>query len=460
MAAPSLDSSPTHPHRWMFAALVLALTVSAAFPAALLDGDSCMNASLSRDMARGDLDTVLAPRWAQGGKWTWYHEHALGSYQLASLCIRAGLPADRAPHVAHTLWMVLAAWGVLTLVGTQRRDAAMWIGAVALLLHLQPLKYVQRISIEFPLAATTVWSLVAVLRLREGWRWVFVGTLALAGAFLVRGIFGAVALALVTGAVLFRETRPPWPRLLGMLLLSGGLVFAFDRAHASVTGGGWWWWYFHRQIASSFVEGGTQHTVADRQFLYFAVRLVGYAMPFLLLVIWRLARGPRWQPGRAIWCLLLGGIALTWLGASITRRPASRYLFSAWPLLATLFALSLPPTLPARIKRAMPVLVLLLVPTLLIGKHVTRKDDDWARAARALATLRHAEDAPAVVRGPFDPQDSRDKAFLRWHLDTRAIGGTPAGPEWWIVRTEAEVPEAAVVRARLPFGVLLSPRTD
>lgn len=444
----------------MLAVLLLALVVSAAVPATLLDGDSCMNASISRDMARGDLETVLAPRWAQGGEWTWYHEHALGSYQLASLLMRLGLPEERAPHVAHTLWMVLAAWGVLALVGTQRRDAAMWVGAIAILLHIQPLKYVQRISIEFPLAATTVWSLVAVLRLKAGWRWVLVGTLALAGAFLVRGIFGAVALALVAGTVVFRETRPPWLPLLVLLFCSSGLVLAFDRAHAAVTGEGWWWWYYHRQIASSFVEGGTQHTVADRQFVYFAVRLIGYGMPFLLLVVWRILRGPRWQPERAIWLLLLGGVALTWLGASLTRRPASRYLFSAWPLLATLFALALPPALPARIKRSLPVLLLLLVPALLIGKHVARKDNDWSRAARALATLRQVEDAPAVVRGPFDPQDSRDKAFLRWHLDARAIGGTPSGAEWWIVRTEAEVPDSAAVRARLPFGVLLSPRAD
>ncbi len=443
------------------ALLTFAATAAAAllFAPVLTDGDSCLYASLARDMSGASWRSWVAPQWAQDSAWTWYREHPPAAMWPAAVLGTIGFPVHAAPFVASALWMVLAAAGVAAVVWYWRPGAAPWIAAAVFLLHVPALRYVQRVALEFPIAACTAWSLAAALRLRRGRRWAVVLAAALGGAFLVRGAFGGVAAVLVAATLWHPQTRPPFLRLLVAVGAAATALVVFDRLHAAVTGDSFWAAYVAGQVSPSFIAGGTRHSAPGRQFLYFAGRLAAYSMPWALLPLWRVVRGPRWRPHATSWGLLTLGVVVTYVGASLTLRPASRYLFAAWPCMAALFALALPERIPDGVRRAARLSFVVLAPALIAGSAALARDDDWTRAAAALGALRDANRAPAEVRGPFGPRDAGDKSFLRWHLGTRAIGGDEENAATWLLyRSADDVPDGHGIRHETPFGVLVAPQ--
>ncbi len=435
-------------------AAALAAAAAALLPPLYLDGDSCTYASLARDIATGAAPWS-APQWARDGSWTWFREHPPGGVWPAALLGRAGLAAERASAVANALATAAAAAGVAALVRRFRGGLAPLAAACVFLLHVPVLRCAGRAALEPAFAAAVAWTLASALRLREARAHVAWTALALAAAFLVRGAGALVVLVPLAVVCADPELRPPLGRVLAALALAALPLVLLDRAHAAVTGDGFWGAYLRAQVLPSF-EGGSQHARAERQFGYFSARLVTYALPWLLLPAAALVRARGRPQHVAAWRLLGAGVLAAWLGAAVTLRPASRYLFAAWPCLAALAGLALPVRAPRWSGRALRVgvVVCAAVPTLVAGS--ATGDRAWRAAARALRTLAAEGRAPAVVRGTFDPEDARDKAFLRWHLGVRTLPDDDTdAAAWRLVRPPHAPPADARIAAVTPFGTLV-----
>ena len=458
---------------WMLAAVVAAV-FCVLYPHLLTDGDSCVYAALGRSMARGTWQDWVAPQWSFHGAKACFHEHPPGAFWGTALVDLLGVDAARAALVANALWALVAASGVVALTRrlTMRTEGVgvhvAQIAGGVFLLHLTPLRYVQRAGIDFPFAACSVWAITAALRLRESPRWALLLAAGLAGAFMTRGAF-AGAPAVVVGYLLFEPSlrpplRPPLGRTVVGVLGAVSLLAAFDRLHAAATGHGFWLAYIERQVLPSFGAGGSRHAKADFSAGYYLSRTVLYSLPWSILPVARAvqaARGRRPLGLPAAWRLAAVWFAFAVLGPALTSRPSSRYLFEAWVPAAVLFALSLPAGWGTRRAQAIAWCVPLLVPALAIGKSFLHVNDDEWRTAELLDAFRAARVVPArPVRGPFFPEDDGRKSLLWFHLDTDVYADLPAAPrdaDLWVLAGTPPPPAAELVLTT-PLGSLFRPR--
>lgn len=448
------------------AAVTATVALVLALPYRFTDGDSCMYAAIAHEMAREG--TWLHPYWDFHGLRDCFHEHPPGAMWLTALVEVLGAPATKAALVANVLWTFAAVGGVIALARRFVSEAAADFAGVAFLLHVAVMRYVQRSALEIPLAATAAWTLAAGLRLGGSRWWTLAATAALAGAVLVRGVFGLVPAALLVLLVLDPSMRPPWRRLLVVLSGAQAVLLAFDRAHAHVplvpVGSGepvgFWSEYLARQVLPSLREGGTAHSVEGSTWTYYVGRALVYTLPWSLFPLWRLARGPRPVQSPAAWRLAAAWILITVAGASMSSREGSRYVFQIYVATSLLAALSVGPELKPVFAWVASTFVLLVLPAQIVVKSFAHDRDDWWKTAEIAERHRiRAErwNDPELIRGPFQPEDDRMKSLLRFHLGDVWISSAPVTEMkglQWVPGAGADFPVGKVVFAT-PLGALV-----
>ena len=442
------------------AAVAASVVICLVLGMRLTDGDSCVYGALAHDMAAGSWRAWVAPQWAFDGRWTCFHEHPPGAMWPAALVEMAGADPLAAPLVANVLWQFAALAGVLALARPFVGRNAAWIAGAAFLLSIPALRYADRFALEFPIAAAAAWTIAAALRLGRSPWWTPALGVALAAAFLVRGAFAGVPLVLLGVLVCEPSLRPPPLRLLGGLAIAAALVLGFDLLHAAATGHAFWTAYLDRQVFPSLEPGGTAHSIDGHPWGYVLSRFATYALPWVLVPIARLVRGPRPPTSPAAWRVAAVWIALTLAAAIATTRPASRYLFGMLPALAVLAALGVGPGAPPRLTRWAAVLALLAIPVTSALKEWTGERRTPWETAGLLDTFRASDLRPREVRGPFAPREDGHAAILRFHLGVPVLPDGPDAPpdaRRWVPAGSPPLPGARVLVAT-PLGSLVEPR--
>ena len=459
------------------AAVIATIAIALAMPFRLTDGDSCLYAAMAHDMAAGRTSWT-APVWdfhgmsyGPGTEGVCFHEHPPGALWLAALVELCGAPVERAALVANALWTLAAAGGVIAIARRFVSRSASDLAGVVFLLHIGVMHYVQRAALELPLAATASWAVAAGLRLDRSRWWTLAAAAGVAGAVLTRGVLGLVPAGLLVVTCLDPKLRPPWRRLLAVFVLAAVPLVVFDRLHVHLAGEGclapthvgFWSEYFGRQVLPSLQAGGTPHAVEGPTAAYFLGRFLLYSLPWSLLVLWRLVRGPRPLAAPEAWRLAAAWIVAVVLGLSLGSREGSRYLFQAYVATSLLFVLALPRELSGKWAWAASTLVLLVLPAQIVLKQAFRERDEWWQTAEIAAQHRfrpgaesHPEARGRTVSGPFQPEDDRMKSLLRFHLDAwvssapvtemRGRQWVPgAGEDFPVGRVEFATPRGAVV---------------
>lgn len=463
----------TRAHAWG-AAVVVAVAIAALYPYRLTDGDSCAYAAMAHDMAGSGYGSWVAPRWdfrvAEScliESVSCFHENPPGAFWVSALLECIGAPAATAALVANALWTFAAVAGVIALARLFVSKAAADFAGLVFLLHVGVMHYVQRAGLEIPLAATAAWTLAAGLRLGRSWWWVAVTAAALAGAVFVRGVIGLVPAALLVAALFDRRLRPPWGRLAIAFLVAITLLYVFDLAHAGRLGNntgtrhGFWSAYLERQVLPSLTPGGTAHSVEGSTWAYYVGRVVLYALPWSLLPLWRLVRGPRPIAAPHAWWLAALWIVLTVAGASMTSREGSRYVFQVYVATSLLAALALPFEPAPKFARIVGLLVVTAIPAQIALKSAFRTRDAWWETAEIAAQHRYVRNGEFMyvsISGPFQPEDDRLKSLLWFHLgDVQIIPSrrmTPMKRLHWVPGAGADFPDGRVVFAT-PLGALV-----
>lgn len=449
------------------AAVVATVVLVLALPYRFTDGDSCMYAAIAHDMARDG--TWLHPEWDFHGAAACFHEHPPGVMWMAALVERLGAPATKAALVANVLWTFAAVGGVIALARRFVSNAAADFAGLAFLLHIAVMRYVQRSALEVPLAATASWTMAAGLRLGASRRWTVATAASLAGAILVRGVFGLVPAALLVLLLLDPALRPPWRRLVVVLAGAALVLFAFDRAHAhspdpparlDTSTVGFWAEHLRRQVLPSLQEGGTSHSVAGATWTYYVGRALVYTLPWSLLPLWRLRRGPKPIPSPAAWRLAAAWIVITVAGASLSSREGSRYVFQIYVATSLLAALAVGPELKPTFAWVASTFVLIVLPAQVVVKSFAHDRDDWWKTAEIAAQHQFRSEGPherALIRGPFQPEDDRMKSLLRFHLGDVWISSqavTEMKGLQWVPGAGEDFPVGKVVFAT-PLGALV-----
>jgi 4-amino-4-deoxy-L-arabinose transferase-like glycosyltransferase len=452
--------------------VVATVAIALVYPYRLTDGDSCLYAAMSHDMAMGG--SWVAPRWDFHGEsfsllgpgGVCFHDHPPGAFWLAAILERRGAPVERAALAANALWTLAAAGGVVAIARRFVARGAADFAGVVFLLHVGVMHYVQRAALELPLAATASWAIAAGLRLDRSRWWTFATAAALAGAVMVRGVFGLVPAGLLVLALLDPKLRPPWIRLAIALALAAGALWAFDRVHASQFGGmhqdrshGFWSAYVERQVLPSLTSGGTSHSVDGATLPYYVGRVLLYTLPWSLLPLRRLVRGPRPVASPEAWRLGAAWIVVVVAGASMTSREGSRYLFQAWIASSVLAALALPREPRGNVAWVVSTLLLLAVPAQIVLKSAFHERDAWWQTAEIAAQHRYQSEharGGALIRGPFQPEDDRMKSLLRFHLDAWISSKrvTEVKGLQWVPGAGEDFPVGRVVFAT-PLGALV-----
>ena len=412
------------PHR--FAAVVAMVLGSAWLLVAvhpLTDGDSCLYASMSLEMA--ETGNWAAPSWAHGGEQNLFHENPPGAMWLTALLQKfaTGYGGDSAPALATLWWLGLLTAAVWRLAGGRRGAGA--LAVLALLLTLPVAKYGLRAGLEIPFAAC-VCAAVEALRARQRGG-ALIGGLMFAGAILTRGVF-----ALLVPLLWIADARVGHLRLMRRVfsatVLGLSLAVLFDLFHQlQGDGSSFWVSYFREQVAPS-LKGMALHPNTGSTWLYYASRLGLYSLPWGLLILWRLpGRLTRMRPEVP---LCLWWIAVVYVGAALGQREGSRYLFAAWPAVAILFSALWREdfeALPGKRRTRIGVASILLIPLTLIGGTLLaeNRSDPWLDSAYSLS-LRASygwddDHAPVIYSPQFSPHDDRLKQFIRWHLGVWAF---------------------------------------
>jgi 4-amino-4-deoxy-L-arabinose transferase-like glycosyltransferase len=450
----------TRRNLWL-AALVATVAFAALFPYRVTDGDSCAYGSLGVEIARGGPGAWVAPTWDFFGVESAFHEHPPASFWPTAVLSVMGIPDATAPLAASALWHFAAVAGVIALARRVVGSGAADFAGLAFLLHAAVMRSVQRVDLEVPLAACSAWCVVGALRLREGRGWIGVAAAGLAGAFLVRGVFGVVPAAALAFVAVRPPLRPPLVRLALAVVVAAAALLVFDRLHALQTGRGFWAQYWERQVAPSFVAGGSDHSVEGSTWAYYVGRAALYTLPWSLLPVARLVRGPRPLPAPAAWGLAAAWIVVAVAGPSLTSREGSRYVFLVFVATSLLAGLAVGPDLGPRLAAWATVLVAVAIPVQVVVKSVFHERDDWWRTADLLQEARAREDfasVPVPVHGEFQPVDERLKSFLRFHLGARITSADAADARRIWFRAGVPVPAGWTERLRTPLGVLADRR--
>jgi 4-amino-4-deoxy-L-arabinose transferase-like glycosyltransferase len=447
----------TSGRRFAWAVTILATVVlTLLIPYRLTDGDSCLYAALAHDIARGG--SWVAPQWDFHGQTACFHEHPPGAFWLSAIVEALGAPEATASLAANALWTFAAVAGVVALARLFVSGATANVAGLAFLLHIVVLKYVQRAGLEIPLAATAAWTLAAGLRLGRSRWWIGAAGISLAGAFLVRGVFGAVPAAVLVYAAFEPSLRPPPRRLVATFALATLVLVAFDRAHAAATGHGFWAAYVERQVLPSLRTDGTAHSVEGETWTYYIGRTLLYTLPWSILPLWRLTRRDRPRgDAAAAWRLAGVWIALTVIGASLSSRAGSRYVFQVYVATSLLAALAVGTHLKPAFAWIVSAFVVLMLPAQVIVKSCFHERGPWWETAAAMEDLRgDARLAGREIRGPFQPEDDRLKSLLRFHTG-RPVVSDPAGDMRglrWVPGVDASYPFGRVI-AVTPLGALV-----
>jgi len=326
------------------------------------DPDSALYADISADLAASPMARWIAPEW--NGHWDLqglYREHPVGVFVPPALLARLGYPARQAAYAVNALYEVLTLLLMLALARefVSRREARVLVT----LLLLLPIAFAYRIRAnqEQPLLMLLLAALYGLERSRASMRWAALSTAGLAGLFLVKGVFVAVAIASAAAWLVIREWRWPDPstRLRPWLALTMGVAalaaiyLAYDAAYARVTGEGFFGWYSARQFGVARASG-TAHPAAGAlfSFAWYVGRVAWFAAPWsivggvgLLRSIRRLSRGAGEQERRALRDARVRGgafcavVAATYLLAfSVFERRADRYIFPVYYILAAWWA--------------------------------------------------------------------------------------------------------------------------
>lgn len=326
------------------------------------DPDSALYAAISADLAAGPTVRWIAPEW--NGYWDLnglYREHPAGLFVPPALLARLGYPAPQAAYAVNAVYEVLTLFLMMALAREflPRRDARLLVT----LLLLLPIAFAYRIRAnqEQPLLMLLLAALYGLERSRGSMRWAVLSTAGLAGLFLVKGVFVAVAVASAAAWLVIREWR--WPdraaRLRSFVSLAIGvatlaaLYLAYDAAYARVTGDGFFGWYLARQFGVARASG-TAHPAAGALFsiVWYMGRVAWFTAPWSLagaIGLWRGIRLLRQGGGEraASWsrsARLRGGVfcavvAATYLLAfGVFQRRADRYIFPVYFILAAWWA--------------------------------------------------------------------------------------------------------------------------
>lgn len=462
-----------HPRVWAWtAAIVATVALTLLIPYRLTDGDSCLYAAMGHDMAHGSLWRMLWAEWDFHGRYACFHDHPPGAFWLSAIVERLGAPVETAALVANALWTFLAVGGVIAIARRFVSPTKADLAGLVFLLHVGVMKYVQRASLEIPLAATASWAIAAGLRLDRSRWWTVATAAAVAGAVMVRGVFGLVPAGLLVLMLFDKRLRPPWTRLAVALVLAAAALWVFDRTHSdrepwdcmgATQTVGFWKQYLHRQVLPSFQEGGTSHSVEGETWTYYVTRMLLYSLPWSLVPLWRLIRGPRPLASPEAWRLATVWIAVVVVGLSFTSRDASRYLFQTYIATSLLVALSLPREPSANWAWLVSTLVLLMLPAQIVLKCGFHSRDAWWQTAEIAEQHRFQPDDSDYVhypgpeiRGPFQPEDDRMKSLLRFHLGARMSSApiTEMKGRQWIPTAGADFPYGKVVFVT-PLGALV-----
>jgi len=341
-----------------------------------------------------------------------------------------GTFGDSAPAFANLTWLLLLLAGLAGLA-----SEAKGLALLVFLTLLPVQKYAHRFGMEIPFAACVCWALL-LLRSPARSRALLAG-LCFAGAILTRGVFAGLIPALWWLDARFGPDRPFSTRRRAAAALICGLTlaFLFDCAHRSATGSSFWSLYLQEQVFAS-LRGTAPHAATGNTWLYYASRLVFYSLPWSLLLLLRLVS--QWKRLRPEVPLCLSWIGMVWVGASIADREGSRYLFSAWPAIAVLFAILWQDLWVRRSKRLRAwaftgALALLPASSVLHSLTGHSSSDVWLHTAHRLELrASYGWDSPEpIVYGPFQEHDDRLRQFTRWHLGLKIHnippGGVPAG---------------------------------
>jgi 4-amino-4-deoxy-L-arabinose transferase-like glycosyltransferase len=326
------------------------------------DPDSALYAAISADLAAGPTARWIAPDW--NGYWDlhgMYREHPVGVFVLPALLARLGYPARQAAYVVNAVYEVLTLFLMVALAREflPRKDARLLVT----LLLLLPIAFVYRVRAnqEQPLLMLLLAALYGLERSRSSMRWAVLSTAGLAGLFLVKGVFVAVAVASAAAWLAVREwwwpnraTRPrPWLSLAIGVATLAALYLAYDTAYRHVTGEGFFGWYFARQFGVARASRtATPVAGALSSLVWYLGRVAWFTAPWSLVGALGLWRAVRWlrqrrrerqaspsRDARLRGAVLCAVVAATYLLAfSAFQRRADRYIFPVYFIAAAWWA--------------------------------------------------------------------------------------------------------------------------
>ena len=349
---------------WALAVVVTAVLVAATHYESP-DPDSQLHAGIAARISELPLRQWIAPEW--WGLWNAegpYCEHPAGIFILPAALARFGFPPLQAAYAVNALYQaatfILVARIAASVVAPRDARALGWI----LQFILVAFAYRIRANHEFALLAGLLFAVYSTERARTRPVWT-VGMIAgFCAVLLVKGVFAVVvpitcALWLLARAEDAGDLRVRWRvwAAIGGMPLAGALVaWGYEAAYAGVTGRSFLAVYQARQLPVTAVTEGSLAGRAAYSAVWYAARVLWYALPFSLfagIVAWRGVRsGQLWprrrtQPGegpaaslhrQGAWFGLATTIVL--LGAfSLAHRKADRYLFAVYFIVAAVGAI-------------------------------------------------------------------------------------------------------------------------
>ncbi len=346
---------------WVVALAAVAILLAAArFESR--DPDSALYAAISTDLAARPFAQWIAPEW--NGHWTLvglYREHPAGVFVPPAALARLGYPAQQAAYFVNAIYQALTVFFMLALARQfiTRRDSRLLVSILLLL----PIAFTYRIRAnqEQPLLMFLIAAVYGLERSRASIKWAILSTAALAGLFVVKGVFVVLAVAAAAAWLGFRQWRwpgqagrfRPWLALAVGVATLGAMYFAYDALYAGVAGQPFFPWYFARQFGVA-AAWGTGHPVRGALYsvVWYLGRIAWFSAPWGAMAVvglWRgvgrilqppeARRADRLHVGAVQGAALCAIVSLVYLVAfSVFERRADRYIFPVYYLVAAWWA--------------------------------------------------------------------------------------------------------------------------
>jgi hypothetical protein len=339
------------------ASLVVVSGILVAIGFASDDPDSALYANISARLAESPPSKWIAPEW--WGNWDsegLFHEHPAGVFLLPTAVGALGIPPAQAAYIVGITAGLACVLVIGTLVArvTSPSDGRL----ILILLQFMPVAFIFRIRAnhEYPMLLALLVLLVGLDVVRVSWRGIWVISIALTAALLVKGVFIVIPLLAAGYWILINPTRQPGSLARPVAACVAGLVvvalvaLAYDAQYLRVTHETFWRAYWERQlgpltIATPTAEGGGS-TLAHH-LVFYAARVLWHPAPWslaLLSAVW-IRRGHLldwWRgapdPARRGVLFALAFALTAVIALSPASRFAERYVFSANYAIATLGA--------------------------------------------------------------------------------------------------------------------------